>query len=132
MAAPVVAGDLALAECAWKLANPGKTLPKPAYWKKLLASTATDLGYPALDQSTGLVNAAAAVKAVLHRGKSMLVTVAADGRTPSLVVAQRGRGRQEEHLHHRQEHRQRRGDGPAQADRLRGRRRQDDHQDRHL
>ena len=82
MAAPVVAGDLALAECAWKLAHPGKTLPKPGYWKKLLASTATDLGYPALDQSTGLVNAEAAVKAVLHRGKSMLVSVAADGRTP--------------------------------------------------
>ena len=82
MAAPVVAGDLALAQCAWKLAHPGKDLPKPAYWKKLLASTATDLGYPALDQSTGLVNAEAAVKAVLKRGKSMLVTVAADGRTP--------------------------------------------------
>jgi len=82
MAAPVVAGDLALAECAWKLAHPGKALPKPAYWKKLLASTATDLGYPALDQSTGLVNAEAAVKAVLSRGKSMLVTVKADGRTP--------------------------------------------------
>jgi hypothetical protein len=82
MAAPVVAGDLALAQCAWKLAHPGKALPKPAYWKKLLASTATDLGYPALDQSTGLVNAEAAVKAVLHRGKSALVTVAADDRTP--------------------------------------------------
>jgi hypothetical protein len=82
MAAPVVAGDLALAQCAWKLAHPGKRLPKPAYWKKLLASTATDLGYPALDQSTGLVNAEAAIKAVLRRGKSMLVTVAADGRTP--------------------------------------------------
>ena len=82
MAAPVVAGDLALAQCAWKLAHPGKDLPKPAYWKKLLAGTATDLGYPALDQSTGLVNAAAAVKAVLKRGKSMLVTVAADSRTP--------------------------------------------------
>ena len=82
MAAPVVAGDLALAECAWKLAHPGKALPQPAYWKTLLASTATDLGYPALDQSTGLVNAEAAVKAVLRRGKSMLVSVAADGRTP--------------------------------------------------
>jgi hypothetical protein len=84
MAAPVVAGDLALAQCAWRLAHPGRALPRPAYWKKLLASTATDLGYPALDQSTGLVNAEAAVKAVLRRGKSMLVSVGADARTPSL------------------------------------------------
>jgi hypothetical protein len=83
MAAPVVAGDLALAQCAWKLSHPGKALPAPAFWKKLLASTATDLGYPALEQSTGLVNAQAAVKAVLKRGKSMLVGVAADGRSPS-------------------------------------------------
>jgi len=81
MAAPVVAGDLALAESAWKLKNPGKALPAPAYWKKLLASTATDLGYPALDQSSGMVNAAAAVKAVLKQGKSMLVSV--DGQNAS-------------------------------------------------
>ena len=76
MAAPVAAGDLALAQCAWKLAHPGRPLPAPAYWKALLASTAADLGYPALDQSSGLVDAAAAVKAVLRQGKSMLVTVA--------------------------------------------------------
>ena len=75
MAAPVAAGDLALAECAWKLAHPGKSLPAPAYWKKLIASTAADLGYPALDQSSGLINAKAAVKAVLKQGKSMLVGV---------------------------------------------------------
>jgi hypothetical protein len=81
MAAPVVAGDLALAESAWKMAHPGKALPSPAYWKKLLASTATDLGYPALDQSSGMVNAAAAVKAVLKQGKSMLVSV--DGQSAS-------------------------------------------------
>ena len=83
MAAPVCAGDLALAECAWKLRHPGQTLPAPSYWKNLLASTATDLGYPALDQSSGLVNAQAAVKAVLRQGKSMLVSVAADKKNPT-------------------------------------------------
>ena len=83
MAAPVCAGDLALAECAWKLSHPGQTLPAPSYWKNLLASTATDLGYPALDQSSGLVNAAAAVKEVLRQGKSMLVSVAADKNNPA-------------------------------------------------
>jgi|GEM_PF-2360323 len=83
MAAPVVAGDLALAESAWKMTHPGKALPAPAYWKKLLASTATDLGYPALDQSSGLVNAKAAVRAVLKRGKSMLVGVTADSHNAS-------------------------------------------------
>jgi hypothetical protein len=81
MACPVVAGDLALAQSAWMLANPRKALPAPAYWKKLLTSTATDLGYPALDQSSGLVNAKAAVMAVLKRGKSMLVSV--DGQSAS-------------------------------------------------
>ena len=83
MAAPVCAGDLALAECAWKLSHPGQALPAPSYWKNLLASTATDLGYPALDQSSGLVNAAAAVKEVLRQGKSMLVSVAADKKNPT-------------------------------------------------
>jgi hypothetical protein len=83
MAAPVCAGDLALAECAWKLSHPGYKLPAPSYWKNLLASTATDLGYPALDQSSGMVNAAAAVKEVVHQGKSMLVSVAADKKNPT-------------------------------------------------
>lgn len=83
MAAPVVAGDLALAESAWKLSHPGKALPSPLYWKKLLASTTTNLGYPALEQSSGLVNAKAAVMAVLKRGKSMLASVEADSNRPS-------------------------------------------------
>ena len=84
MAAPVVAGDLALAESAWKMKHPGRRLPAPSYWKNLLASTATDLGYPALDQSSGLVNAAAAVRGVLGQGRSFLATVAADPRSPSM------------------------------------------------
>jgi len=83
MAAPVCAGDLALAECAWKLSHPGLKLPPPSYWKNLLASTATDLGYPALEQSSGMVDAEAAVKAVLRQGKSMLVSVAADKKNPT-------------------------------------------------
>ena len=83
MACPVVAGDLALAESAWKMKHPGQRLPAPSYWKNLLASTATDLGYPALDQSSGLVNAAAAVREVLRQGKSFLASVAADPRNPS-------------------------------------------------
>jgi Subtilase family len=83
MACPVVAGDLALAESAWKLAHPGQSLPAPAYWKALLADTATDLGYPAVDQSSGLVNAAAAVRAVLGQGKSFRATVSADPTSPT-------------------------------------------------
>jgi hypothetical protein len=78
MACPVVAGDLALAESAWKMKHPGSALPAPSYWKNLLASTATYLGYPALDQSTGLVNAAAAVREVVKQGKSFLASVGAD------------------------------------------------------
>lgn len=76
MSAPVAAGNLALAECAYKLKHPGAPLPPPAYWKTLLASTASDLGYPALDGATGLVNGEAAVKAVLGEGPSFLVSVA--------------------------------------------------------
>lgn len=76
MAAPVVAGNLALAQSAYRLRYPWRRLPAPAYWKTLLTSTASDLGYPALDQSAGLVNAAAAVKAVLKQGKATLVSVA--------------------------------------------------------
>ena len=83
MACPVVAGDLALAESAWKMAHPGRRLPAPSYWKNLLASTATDLGYPALDQSSGLVNAAAAVHEVLRQGTSFMASVAADPRNAS-------------------------------------------------
>ena len=74
MACPVVAGNLALAESAWKMSHPGRTLPAPSYWKNLLASTATDLGYPALDQSSGLVNGAAAVREVLRQGSSFLAS----------------------------------------------------------
>ncbi len=83
MACPVVAGDLALAESAWKLAHPGQVLPAPAYWKTLLANTATDLGYPAIDQSSGLVNAAAAVHAVLGQGKAFQAGVNADRTSPT-------------------------------------------------
>ena len=83
MACPVVAGDLALAESAWKMKHPGHRLPAPSYWKNLLASTATNLGYPALDQSSGLVNAAAAVREVLGQGRSFLASVSADPKNPS-------------------------------------------------
>jgi hypothetical protein len=83
MAAPVVAGNLALAESAWKMTHPGRRLPAPSYWKNLLASTATDLGYPALDQSSGLVNGAAAVREVLRQGRSFLASVGADPKSPS-------------------------------------------------
>jgi len=31
MAAPVVAGNLALAESAWKMTHPGRPLPAPSY-----------------------------------------------------------------------------------------------------
>ena len=83
MACPVVAGNLALAESAWKISHPGRRLPAPSYWKNLLASTATYLGYPALDQSSGLVNGAAAVREVLRQGSSFLASVSADPKNPS-------------------------------------------------
>jgi hypothetical protein len=82
-ASPTVAGNLALAMSAWKMAYPNQPLPSPAYWKNLLASTATDLGFPALENSTGLVNGEAAVRAVLNRGPSFLVSVADDPKNAS-------------------------------------------------
>ena len=92
MACPVVAGDLALAESAWKLAHPGSHLPGPDYWKALLANTATDLGYPAVDQSSGLVNGAAAVRAALGQGKAFRATVAADPASPASWSLRLGAG----------------------------------------
>ena len=113
MSAPVVAGDLALAMSAYRLAHPAATWPleSPGYWKRLLASTATDLGYPALDQSSGLANAEKAVKAVLGTGPSFLVTVgndyaaasnwsvkAAGGSTATTTVTVKNTGDVSEHV----------------------------------
>ena len=125
MACPVVAGDLALAESAWKMKHPGHRLPAPSYWKNLLASTATNLGYPALDQSSGLVNAAAAVREVLGQGRSFLASVSADPKNPSSWSARVAGRRQGDDDHRRQEHRCQDRARHAQADDLRHL--QDDH-----
>jgi hypothetical protein len=91
-ATPTVAGNLALAMSAWKMVHPGQAVPAPSYWKNLLASTATQLGFPALENSTGLVNGEAAVKAVLGQGPSLLVSVAADPRNPQSWSVRAGGG----------------------------------------
>ena len=104
-ASPTVAGNLALAMSAWKLAYPHQPLPEPAYWKNVLASTATDLGFPAADNSTGLVNGEAAVRAVLWPRP---ISPGLGRRRPEepaeLVGADRRRGDRHDHDPH-QEHR---------------------------
>ncbi len=59
---PLTAGAAALVIEAYKNTH-GGTRPTPALVKRILTSTATDLGHPAYEQGSGLLNSLAAVRA---------------------------------------------------------------------
>ena len=63
-ASPLTAGAAALIIEAYKNTH-GGVRPSPALVKQLLTSTATDLGHPAFEQGSGLLNSLAAVQAGL-------------------------------------------------------------------
>jgi hypothetical protein len=62
--APLTAGAAALVISAYRSTHAGNS-PSPALVKTLLTSTATDLGVPAFEQGSGLLNSRAAVEAAL-------------------------------------------------------------------
>jgi hypothetical protein len=65
-ASPVAAGCTALLMSAYK-AEISDTLPSPAWWANFIRSTATNLGYPGYDQTSGLINVSSALSALLER-----------------------------------------------------------------
>lgn len=77
---PLTAGTAALVISAYEKAHPGAAKPSPALVKRLLTSTATDLGHPAQLQGSGEVDALAAVKAAM--------SVATEGGTARPKTAQ--------------------------------------------
>jgi subtilisin family serine protease len=64
MSSPLTSGAAALVIEAYEKTH-GGARPAPALVKRLLTSTATDLGHPAFEQGAGLLNSLAAVKAAM-------------------------------------------------------------------
>ncbi len=82
MAAPLTAGAAALVIEAYRQAHQGNS-PTPAQVKQILVSTATDLGVPAVEQGSGLVNSykAAVLAAVIDGGNGLPGSAGASIRT---------------------------------------------------
>jgi subtilisin family serine protease len=72
-ATPVVAGSAALVVEAYEHAHAGAR-PAPATVRSILMSSAHDLGFPAMDQGAGRVDAWQAVRTALRSGPSFLLT----------------------------------------------------------
>ncbi len=64
LSSPLTAGAAALVIQAYEKTH-GGVRPTPALVKRLLTSTATDLGHPAYEQGAGLLNSLAAVQAAM-------------------------------------------------------------------
>jgi subtilisin family serine protease len=64
MSSPLTSGAAALVIEAYEKTH-GGVRPAPSLVKRLLTSTATDLGHPAFEQGAGLLNSLAAVKAAM-------------------------------------------------------------------
>ncbi len=62
---PLTAGTAALVISAYEKAHPGAGRPSPALVKRIITSTAQDLGHPAQLQGSGEVDALAAVRAAM-------------------------------------------------------------------
>ncbi len=89
-ASPVAAGCTALLMSAYK-AKISSTLPAPAWWESLIRSTAANLGYPGFDQTSGLIDVAAALDAMLERQPGFMLSdnewsAASDGATSLQVT----------------------------------------------
>jgi len=88
--APFVAGEVALVIQAYRSTHGGKS-PDPSLVKRIIMSTATDLGAPPEQQGAGLINALAAVYAALaSNGEHGPAAHPPDANNSLLVTAEPG------------------------------------------